>query len=104
MTKEQANQIEEGNRLIADFMGWQHHPDKEYDEYEMAQLKYHKSWDWFIPACHKWDNLNELLGNPEYEARCEELDRVASLYQIRPLWHVLVENIKWFNQQTQNNG
>jgi hypothetical protein len=104
MTKEQIQQIEEGNRLIADFMEWQHHPDKQYDEYEMAGLKYHTSWDWLIPACYKWDSLIKFLFNPEYEQRCDELDRVATLYQIKPLWTVLIENIKWYNQQTQNNG
>jgi hypothetical protein len=153
MTKEQIQQIEEGNRLIAAFM--EVAPEIEYcvgskekdsicyspklcyfdtpyrQEIECERFlreqatkypngwvtkegyttikfewfpRYDKDWNALIPACHKWDNLNEFLGNPEYEQRCDELDRMASLYEIEPLWTVLVENIKWLNQQTQNNG
>jgi hypothetical protein len=110
MDKKTTQQIQEGNKLIADFDGKKWTDDKsefmrsDEDLLFPESLYYHVSWDWLMPVCYKWDNLNELLGNPEYEQRCDELDRVASLYEIEPLWTVLVENIKWFNQQTQNNN
>lgn len=44
---------QENNKLIADFMGWQHHSSADYDAYEMNNLKYHTSFDWLMPVVEK---------------------------------------------------
>ena len=52
----------ESNRLIAEFMGWQHHENAEYDEHEMANLKYDTSFDWLIPVVEKIENTKNKNG------------------------------------------
>lgn len=46
------------NCLIADFMGWIHHNDPEYDLYEMGNLKFSTSWDCLIPVVEKIKSLD----------------------------------------------
>jgi len=58
--------IEEGNRLIADFMGgvykqhcWSFPGQKGY--YPRFQLKYHSSWDWLMPVVERIEEI-EIRG------------------------------------------
>lgn len=49
----EAHFIKKGNRLIADFMNWQHHEDAEVDEHEMETLKYYSQWGQLMPVVEK---------------------------------------------------
>jgi hypothetical protein len=64
--------------------------------------RYNSSWDWLMPACHKWDSLTDadiIEGTwYQYEELCEILDAKVSLYEILPVWEQLVKNIEWYNQ------
>jgi hypothetical protein len=58
--------IEEGNKLIAEFMGlkseWKKYPNPQLDRLEVDkgthwdEAKYHTSWDWLMPVVEKIEN------------------------------------------------
>jgi hypothetical protein len=62
-------EIETGNRLIAEFMGWIHHEDPQYDAYEMSNLKYHSSLDSLMPVIEKVETLGYKVVLASYQAQ-----------------------------------
>ena len=102
----------EGNKLIAEFMGWEkspypNTPDKLYrddDKNEkqlsihVSQLLYHSSWDWLMPVVQKigeidseWlaDNRNEFI---------EPLMCASIFTSIKSVWDYVVLFIQWYNE------
>jgi len=69
------------------------------EDYE--RLAYHDSWNSLMPVCRKLDFLVEdgfMLSSPEYVKRCEGLDdAVTRSYDIKQAYAVVVEFIKWYN-------
>lgn len=63
------SEILEGNKLIADFMKWQHHENVSYDNHEMSQLKYYLSWDWLMPVIEKISKM-PIIGATEQSDTC----------------------------------
>lgn len=49
----EAHFILKSNKLIADFMNWQHHKDADIDKHEMDNLKYHSSWGELMAVVEK---------------------------------------------------
>ena len=104
-------QVQENNRLIAEFCGWTIEPGMEKEEnpyynqpYKpgfipqmilLSDMQFHKSWDLLMPACRKFDKLNLL--NKEYEGLCDEIDNAVSCYEIKAAFNNLSNAIKWFN-------
>lgn len=111
MTKEE---IIKNNTLIADFMGWVHHQDKNYDAHEMTTLMYHKSWDWLMPVFIKimqwgkdeygvqWScEINEQMvfmnGNKSSDFKaCHFYGR--NELTVHSLYTTIVDFIQWYNQ------
>jgi hypothetical protein len=113
-------EILEGNKLIADFMGWHHHEDKKYDAHEMSNLKYHTSWDWLMPvvekieslrsfvsinskSCGIWNYFNpmevlrESPSNPNHhKVHCTGATKIEGTYK------AVLDFIKWCNQNKQS--
>jgi hypothetical protein len=103
--------IEEGNKSIAEFISEQpgysekgtfiiNHPDlDESNFYLWGEMNFHSSWDWLMPACHKFDMLDEFEGDERafYEDHCDAIDQAATLYEIKPLWEALVNALVWHN-------
>lgn len=70
-------EIIEGNKLIAEFMGYEKHPtiedclrDPQKSEHNFmhpSHLKYHSSWDWLMPVIEKISHSHIIdEENPEH--------------------------------------
>ncbi len=109
----------EGNKLIAEFMGGEpFNFINEFDEivcgfevygsaYPLKSLEYHLSWDWLMPVVEKIESL--LLSDIEIEGKackCQPLNNVKILSvansKIEAVWCVVVDFIKWNNEQKSN--
>ncbi len=110
---------EEKNCLIATFMGGKisKHPAPQFGNmgysfkkkicnsswWAIDALKYHTSWDWIMPVCKKLDFLSEdkvIPHSKEYEKLCDKLDNeVTRFYDIKTIFPIVIEFIKWYNQQ-----
>lgn len=118
-------QILEGNKLIAEFMGFIFYDDENkyyhikdgYFLCEPSQLKYHSSWDWLMLVVEKIENVNPennvyetdfsfQFTNRVTEYSCcvfmlhanEELFTVDAPTRIESAWLAVVEFIKWYNK------
>ena len=106
--------MENSNRLIAEFMGWNiqnpttiptnlHLSNLELDNGEVMELKFNTSWDWLMPVIEKIESLGYVFtiqgGKAEYgemisETRCFIAeDKMSSTYK------AVVEFIKEYNQK-----
>ena len=107
-------EIVDNNGLIANFMGWELSiKGKKFKKGEIYPYGYIKvnqkylyfniSWDWIIPVCEKWDNLDEyiIIGyNEDYIDLCDELDHFVTLYNIDMVYEHIIKCIKWYNKYT----
>lgn len=107
-------EIEEGNKLIAEFMknAAVNSPHKKPNK----ELKYHESWDWLMPVVEKIRQTTEHghlitisfyskgIGNPT-ECRIYLNDLGAEeittecLNPIEAVWLAVIDFIKWYNNQ-----
>ena len=108
MTKEE---ILEGNKLIAEFMGFTvgefgfQEPGEEWQQ-PFKHLKYHSSWDWLMPVVEKIETLgygvkihgiqcsvNRLLEDETIvQYVCGDVSKKIELVHM-----VIVEFIQWYN-------
>ena len=101
MTQEQ---IEQGNKLIAEFMGATQDSDDLSDWWggimfphgydRTFALKYHSSWDWLMPVVEKI--LKIAHENMLNEWECEFANRFLSC-NITAIYLLCIEFIKWHN-------
>lgn len=89
--------VEEGNKLIGEFMN---HPFikkwKRYNykgEFPYKDLKYHSSWDWLMPVVEAiemlhWNDRNNQF-NPLLEFFLQN--------EIEFVWNHVVKFLKWYN-------
>lgn len=106
MTQEK---IDEGNHLIAEFLGYKKksfiHADyaKFYYKgkqrfYQLGSMKYHESFDWIIKAIIKFRSFE--LDNHEYNSWVEAIDNsVIDAYDIEQVFYELVMAINWYNEK-----
>ena len=103
---------EQGNKLIAEFMGGTlDSPGSPYyyflekGKYE-TELKYHSSWDWLMPVVEKIETLNNSCTLVIIEdERCHidtqngfELDSVGCT-KIEATYNAVVRFIEWYNNK-----
>ena len=123
------NNVAEGNKLIAEFMGMSSYTT-EYDtfykkgqgctpenyNYHELHLEYHTSWDWLMPVVEKIDSLGYSTTiasdmrkgiTDRYCAEVIKPEKITEtlLYKYHPtskieaVWLAIVEFIKWYNSQ-----
>lgn len=96
MSKEQSLSVEDGNRLIAEFM--------ENPQVILVDLlEYHSSWDWLMPVVDKLKQLRE-----------KKYLKIGTLHgYLNSCWNAMKENdilkcfnhaaeaIQWYNTQSK---
>lgn len=116
MTQEQ---ITEGNRLIAEFMGWRFNGTEftappEFEViipfisqprratslhcfkttlFKIEELRFNVSWDALMPVIQKIGTIDEFLPEP--------LSNVTLYSTIEEVYKEVVSSIKWYNQTKQ---
>lgn len=106
-------EILESNRLIADFMQVDYSGKEQimwrpgaYIPFTEKCLRYHSSWNWLMPVWKKitevappLDEYRDYEGYEAYYAIPTFLEEV----DIQKTWQYIVQFIKWYNQQNNNN-
>ena len=94
------NEIKEGNRLIAEFMGMEWFKNYWIIDNDVTRtlrdLKYHYDWNWLMEVVEKithefpdYDDTDEM----------ESILDTLTTCNLEHLWLVTVEFIKWYNNQ-----
>ena len=107
----------EGNKLIAEFMGYHYKDGFIYaDNPESAKLKkdckYHTSWDWLMPVVEKIRTLNPDKGKLWFEweilfCHCRIWSNTKLEWKnnsgttINAVFESVTQFIQWYNQQNQ---
>lgn len=121
-------EILEGNKLIAEFMGSSFKTYKKghirkdsvtvcyFDDgmspfsggVSIKNLKFHSSWDWLMPVVEKiekdyWVTVTTTRGISavsihQPKLAYEKIARVDSANKIEAVWLAVVEFIKWYNE------
>jgi len=122
-TKEE---IIEGNKLIAEFMGYEktiysdvfngdlYALDVSKGEiYAISQMQYHTSWDWIMPVVEKIESFgfytnilsadNDNKKHAMHITLVNEEEQYSLWYEskILAVYKAVVEFIKWYNQNTK---
>jgi hypothetical protein len=119
-------QPQEGNKLIAEFLGWVFHT-KEYNwkrsriDYPTwsdgamgwKELHFHTSWDWLMPVVERIENLACVGAVVISRDHCwisddkEPADNqnivpadLCRKSKINAVWNAVVRFIQWYNSQT----
>jgi len=122
------NEIIEGNRLIANFLGFQYNSQKTY-----LNQKYHSSWDWLMPVVNKIENIGSIV---EIHGTRHALEKINlhscrihysvfntvtdkyvadetvlfkyntkfNISKINCVYEAVVEFIKWYNKQNNETN
>lgn len=105
-------EINEGNKLIAKFMGietyyYSGENDMVKQNGKMQPLenwaKYHSNWNWLMPACAKFDALmmDDLKDRAKFTEYSDLLDDAVTVYAIEIAFSQLVDCIKWYNSSAE---
>jgi hypothetical protein len=112
--KQQTIDIEAGNRLIAEFEGWeagrfQNLPNRVHKEQDgkllgisVSELKYRASWDWLMPVFAKINDMikNEEIAHDYQSSALHDFIEIAILeVNITAAHNYLVQFITWYKTQ-----
>jgi hypothetical protein len=100
--------VQEGNKLIAEFMGYKrndgysgdfarlkHWNIEPFGWHDDEQLKYHSSWDWLMPVVKKCCICNNKRGMTIFN------QNDFYIGDIDAVWQSAVHFIKRYNQQSK---
>ena len=108
------NEIIEGNKLIAEFMGFEKYPIKGKSDGHMvifnkgfvpkptcsANLEFHSSWDWLMFCIFEIQDLPDVyhweLSAGNFEINADETFETLD-NSIEGVWEIVVKFIKWYN-------
>jgi hypothetical protein len=111
-------EIVEGNKLIAEFMGytpysdgWITIPHETFDtvvDSEIVyQLRFHTSWDWLMPVVEKIESLQPEGFNTLIEGGCCWIEYPEISFEgiehtkIEATWSAVCEFITWYNENKE---
>jgi len=104
--------INEGNKLIGEFMGydtsnhWWNHKDIKMKSLRLDLCKYHKEWGWIMYAWfffqRKINEVSEEHGNGIYKSYLSQIQQTFCIgicedESIETCYQALIEGIKWYN-------
>ncbi len=99
-TIKEQEQILEGNKLIALFMGMEIIDEYTFrvgkfpnDHIDRGRLVYHSSWDALMPVCKKIANIDAI-----YSAGMIQTISKHD-YEIMPVWEAVVQHLKLVKKQ-----
>ena len=111
MTQEE---IIEGNKLIAEFMGYElagpgfpsgYFVNNDYFHFE--NLKFHTSWNWLMPVVEKIESLGMQFWIGKYASSVTH-EKIGDLEihekgndKLIVIYNLSVKVIQWYNQQKQ---
>jgi hypothetical protein len=101
---------EEGNKLIAEFMGGEFftdvpdgmlrvkniQPNKNTSRF-LYSLEYHSSWDWLMPVVEKIKKEN--FDNWIYIPQSATIDMALMDVNKKNLWQAITQFIEWYNKE-----
>lgn len=119
----------EGNKLIAEFMGYERviRPSslkginslelyiKDNENYVQGEISYHSSWDWLMPVVNKIESLNyevhiyhsccdinapDDIQNDAYVIPIASFCNPEANSKINATWQSVVTFIQWYNSQS----
>jgi len=96
-------QKQESNRLVAEFMGFETYEGNGHkmvrysddNERTLQDTHYHTSWDWLMEVVQKIEKIEGVYDLEEFLLIRDEL--VTG--RITPSYDMVVQFIKWHNQQ-----
>jgi len=113
-------EIIEGNKLIAEFDGWEksdsevylgyytkYKDDDEFYPQRLELMQYHSSWDWLYEPYKKFFSLREFDTvtegklydrSPYFVERLENLQRAWGSLDIIRAFDELITSINWYNK------
>lgn len=101
--------VEEGNKLIAEFMEWEYDDDTSVfengswrigDGSLVIDLLFDSSWDALMPCVKKWNDLviqTRSEGNAGWTKW--QYKTVMLRTEIEPVWKDLVKSLEWYNSK-----
>lgn len=123
LNKMSNEEIIQGNKLIAEFMGWKlgelfEWPNGGKGYVLETELKYHTSWDWLMPVVEKINKICREVGGELSNHSRDQKDLENPLDNPRHwkswsyhnarlstdivyVYNGVVEFIKWYNQNNQ---
>ena len=113
--------IIEGNKLIAEFMGYETHENWEFwitgsyiekfDWYSPGTMKFHNDWNWIMPVVEKIESKNYAVTitqniciiQASIMGDCTTITRQSGNYdtpntKIHNTWLAVIEFINWYNK------
>ena len=89
--------IEENNRLIAQFMGFDENEKGQFSIPNVGNIedylcRFHESWDWLMPIVEEIDHL-------EYESDgLDAIDNAIKTRVIADVYNAVIKFIEWYNE------
>jgi hypothetical protein len=95
-------EVFEGNKLIAEFMGYDYKRKFLQSWFEDPILQYHTSWNWLMPVVEKIEDMSYELRKDAAECSLFNFETqhyiVVSGGGIKAIHQLVVEFIKWYNK------
>ena len=115
--------MEENNKIIAKFLGWEILNDMTYSKItkgkwiELDKLKFHSDWNWLMEVVEKIENLTDKNNFVLYDiniysdaviiADQEDHEKVSITKsdgftsKIEMVYKACIEFVKWYNQNSE---